>query len=77
MRRLAVFAGLTLAVVAVLALPALAWVVWLGWRTEAQLNPFRRWAALTIRVIVTMAIVLAIAGLQWLRPVEGDERVFL
>jgi len=60
-----------------LALPALAWVFWLGWRTEAQLNPFRKWTALTLRVIVTLAIVFAIAGLQWLRPVEGMNVYFV
>lgn len=60
-----------------LALPALAWVFWLGWRTEAQLNPFRKWVALTIRVIVTLAVVFAMAGLQWLRPVEGMNVFFV
>ena len=60
-----------------LALPALAWVFWLGWRTEAQLNPFRKWAALILRVIVTLAIVFAMAGLQWLRPVEGMNVFFV
>jgi len=60
-----------------LALPALAWVFCFGWRTEAQLNPFRKWVALTIRVIVTLAVVFAMAGLQWLRPVEGMNIFFV
>jgi uncharacterized membrane protein len=60
-----------------LALPALAWVFWLGWRTEAQLSAGRKWTALVIRVIVTLAIVFAIAGLQWLRPVEGMNVYFV
>jgi uncharacterized membrane protein len=60
-----------------LALPALAWVCWLGWRTEAQLSPFRKWTALGIRVVVTLAILFAMGGLQWLRPVEGMNVYFL
>lgn len=60
-----------------LALPALAWVFWLGWRTEAQLDAARKWLALTLRVIVTLAIVLALSGLQWLRPVEGMNVFFV
>jgi uncharacterized membrane protein len=60
-----------------LALPALAWVFWLGWRTEAQLNPARKWIALTLRVLVTLAVVFAMAGLQWLRPVEGMNIFFV
>ena len=59
------------------ALPALAWVFWLGWKTEAQLGPWRKWLALAIRVVVTVAIVCALAGLQWLRPVEGMNVLFL
>jgi uncharacterized membrane protein len=60
-----------------LALPALAWVCWLGWRTEAQLSPLRKWAALGIRLLVTLAILFAMGGLQWLRPVEGMNVYFL
>jgi uncharacterized membrane protein len=59
------------------ALPALAWVFWLGWRTEAQLNPARKWLALTFRAMVTLAILFALAGLQWLRPVEGMNVFFV
>ena len=53
------------------ALPALAWVFWLGWRTDAQLSRWRKWVALGLRTVVTLAIVLALAGVQWRRPVEG------
>ena len=59
------------------ALPALAWLFWLGWRTEAQLNPARKWIALGIRVMVTLALVCALAGMQWLRPVEGMNIFFV
>ena len=59
------------------ALPALAWVFWLGWRTEAQLSTWRKWLALTIRVVVTLLIVFAIAGLQWRLPIEGMNVFFV
>jgi uncharacterized membrane protein len=52
-------------------LPALAWVLWFAWKSDVQISPWRRWLALAIRVIVLVAIMLAIAGLQWLRPIEG------
>ncbi len=58
-------------------LPALAWVFWLGWRTEAQLAPWRKWLALVIRVVVTLLVVFAIAGLQWLLPIEGMNAFFV
>ncbi len=51
--------------------PALAWVVWFAWKSDVQVNLWRRWAALGIRLAVLVALVLALAGLQWLRPVEG------
>jgi uncharacterized membrane protein len=60
-----------------LALPALAWVFWLGWRTEAQMSPWRKWVALTLRTIICLALVLAIAGLQWLLPIEGMNVFFV
>lgn len=59
------------------ALPALAWVFWLGWRTEAQLGPWRKWTALLLRVLVTLLIVLAIAGMQWRLPIEGMNVFFV
>lgn len=60
-----------------LALPALAWVFWLGWRTEAQLSRWRKWLALAIRVVVTLLIVFAVAGLQWRLPIEGMNVFFV
>jgi uncharacterized membrane protein len=51
--------------------PALAWVIWFAWKTDVQVSPWRRWTALGIRTVVLTALVFAIAGLQWLRPVEG------
>jgi len=54
-----------------LLVPALAWVIWFAWKSDVQLSPWRRWTALGIRIVVLVALVLALAGLQWLRPVEG------
>jgi uncharacterized membrane protein len=51
--------------------PSLAWVIWLAWKSDVQVSPWRRWMALGIRVVVLTALVFAIAGLQWLQPVEG------
>src|SRR5579859_620537 len=58
-------------------LPALAWVFWFAWKTDVSLNAWRRWTALGIRVLVLLAIVFAIAGLQWLLPVEGMNVFFV
>ncbi len=60
-----------------LALPALAWIVWLAWKTDVQIAAWRRWTALTLRTIVCLALVLAIAGVQWLLPVEGMNVFFV
>ena len=59
------------------ALPALAWVFWLAWKTDVQIGAGRRWAALVLRTIVCLALVLALAGLQWLRPLEGMNVFFV
>ena len=57
--------------------PALAWIVWLAWKSDVQTAKWRRWTSGTIRVLVLLAVVLAIAGLQWLRPIEGMNVFFL
>jgi uncharacterized membrane protein len=51
--------------------PALAWVFWFAWKSDVQISPWRRWIALLIRTVVLLALVFAIAGLQWRRPMEG------
>ncbi len=56
---------------------ALAWVLWLAWKSDVQVSPFRRWLATGIRLVVLVALVFAIAGLQWLRPLEGVNIFFL
>jgi heme A synthase len=54
-----------------LLIPALAWVVWFAWKSDVQVSNWRRWAALVIRINVLAALVFALAGFQWLRPLEG------
>src|SRR5262245_15914175 len=51
--------------------PALAWVFWFAFKTDVQIGTWRRWAAAVIRTVVVLLIVFAIAGLQWLHPMEG------
>lgn len=54
-----------------------AWAIWLAWKSDAQLSRLRRAVALTVRMIVLLLVVLAIAGVQWLRPQEGVNVFFL
>jgi uncharacterized membrane protein len=56
---------------------AIGWVVWLTWKSDVQVSPWRRWTALVLRLIVVTALGLALAGLQWLRPLEGMNVFFL
>ena len=58
-------------------IPALVWVIWFAWKTDVQVSAWRRWTALGIRAVVVLAIMLAIAGLQWLLPVEGMNVFFV
>lgn len=60
-----------------LALPALAWIVWLAWKTDVQISSWRRWTAMGLRAVVCLALVLAIAGVQWLLPVKGMNVFFV
>jgi len=59
------------------ALPALASIGWLAWKTDVSIAAWRRWTALTLRTLVCLALLLAIAGLQWLLPVEGMNVFFV
>lgn len=56
---------------------ALAWVIRLGVRSDASLEGWRRWAALGVRGVITTALGLALAGLQFRLPVEGMNVFFL
>ncbi len=57
--------------------PGLGWVIWLAWKSDVQISAWRRWAAFILRVIIVFALVLAISGLQWKKPLEGMNVFFL
>src|SRR6266478_4883362 len=57
--------------------PSLAWVIWFAWKSDVQVSNWRRASALAIRIVVLTALVFAIAGLQWLRPLEGMNVFFM
>src|SRR5215468_10454553 len=60
-----------------LLLPALGWVFWYAFKSDVQVSAWRKWMALIIRTIVVLAIIFAIAGLQWLLPIEGMNVFFV
>ena len=51
--------------------PAVLWVAWLFWKSDVQIGAWRRWMALVLRLLVVLALCLAMAGLQWRKPQEG------
>ena len=57
--------------------PAWAWVIGLFLKSDVQINAWRRWAAFSLRFIITTALIFAIAGCQWLRAQEGMNVFFL
>lgn len=58
-------------------LPVLGWLLWLDRTSGVQSGPVRRWLALSTRLLVAGAMVLALAGLQWRTPVEGMNLFFV
>src|SRR6266478_574504 len=56
---------------------ALGWTIWLAWKSDVQISRWRRWLAFSLRTLVVTAVVLALAGLQWLRTLEGMNVFFL
>ncbi|MCI0535827.1 MAG: VWA domain-containing protein, partial [Verrucomicrobiales bacterium] len=55
----------------------LAWVFWLTWKSDVHISPWRRWTAFSLRVVIVSALAFAVAGLQWLRAVEGMNVFFV
>ncbi len=53
------------------------WIVWLTLKSDVQAGPVRRWLAFALRLVITLALLLAIAGIQWLKPLEGMNVFFL
>jgi len=56
---------------------ALAWLIWLAWKSDVQISRVRRWMAFVVRTFIVVALIMALAGLQWLRPLEGMNIFFL
>ena len=56
---------------------AWSWVIWFALHSDVQTAAWRRWLALGVRLVVTLLAVLAIAGLQWLKPQDGVNVFFL
>jgi len=56
---------------------ALAWVIRLSLNSDSSLVGWRRWTALSVRGVVTLALGLALAGMQYRFPVEGMNVFFL
>ena len=57
--------------------PALTWVIWFAWKSDVQIAPWRRWTALAVRLIVLTLLLLALAGLQWRKALEGMNTFFV
>ncbi len=60
-----------------LLVPGLAWVVWLALKSDVQISAWRRWASAILRVVILILLISAIAGAQWLRPLEGMNVFYL
>ena len=58
-------------------LPAVPWVIWFSIKSDIQIGPWRQWTALTLRLLVVLALALAMGGLQWKRPIEGMTTFYL
>jgi uncharacterized membrane protein len=56
---------------------SLGWVAWWAWKSDLQVSRWRRGVAVALRMVVAAAVVLAIAGLRWMRPLEGVNVIFL
>ncbi|HXT42429.1 MAG TPA: VWA domain-containing protein [Candidatus Angelobacter sp.] len=60
-----------------LLLVAVPWTIWLALRSDVQIGAWRRWTAFSLRMVIVVALILAIAGLQWKRPQEGMNVFFV
>ena len=53
------------------------WIIWFSWKSDVQINRWRRWTSFILRLVLSIAVVLALAGLQWLQKQEGMNTFFL
>ena len=56
---------------------AVPWVLWLSWKSDVRIGAWRHWTAMTLRLLVVMALCLSLAGLQWKKPLEGMTVFFM
>src|SRR5690606_25825086 len=56
---------------------ALAAVVWLSVRSASSLAGWRRWAALAVRLVITLFVGLALAGVRYRMPVDAMNVFFV
>ncbi|HVV02490.1 MAG TPA: VWA domain-containing protein [Verrucomicrobiae bacterium] len=57
--------------------PALAWVLWLAWKSGVSISPARRWFSASLRTFVTVAIILALSGVEWMSAIQGMNVFYL
>jgi uncharacterized membrane protein len=60
-----------------LLLLVLPWVVWLAWRSPSGLDRMRRWIAIAIRLLILLAVILGLAGLELRRRNDSLAVTFL
>src|SRR5436190_2096495 len=60
-----------------LLLIAVPWTIWLAVKSDVQISAWRRWTAFGLRMAIVLALILAMAGLQWKQPQEGMNAFFL
>jgi uncharacterized membrane protein len=60
-----------------LLVPAVAWVIWFAWKSDVHTGVSRRWFSFLLRLAVVLALVFAIAGIQWRNPREGMNVFFV
>src|SRR6266542_39709 len=56
---------------------AVPWTLWLTLKSDVHIGAGRRWTACGLRLVIVLALVMAIAGLQWKHPQEGLNVFFL
>jgi uncharacterized membrane protein len=55
----------------------LPWIFWLTWKSGVQVSAWRRWSSFGLRLMIVLAVIFAVAGLQRLRPLEGMNVFYL
>ncbi len=56
---------------------AVPWVIWLSWKSDVQIQAWRHWTAMVLRLLIVLALCLGMAGLQRKKPLEGMTVFFM